>query len=224
MKSVLLFCLIFLFGCNSKPAADDNSESAKSGQSLAVKQVINLLENNSLDQWTFYLADSTVSPQTIWSVKDSIVQCSGAVNGYMRTNENYSDYKLTLDWRWSEEPGNSGVLLHITGTDNVWPKCIEAQLMSGNAGDFYLIGGSTVKEQVDKTSRRIEKKSENSENPAGEWNHYEIICSADQITLYVNGVLQNKASQASLQSGMIGLQSEGKPIEFKNIYLEPVTE
>ena len=211
MKSLLIVFLILFTGCTKK----DNSQST-----MNETQKINLLENNNLDKWTFYLTDSTVSPDLIWSVKNGIVLCTGSVNGYMRTKQKFSNYKLSLDWRWPGEPGNSGVLLHITGKDKVWPKCIEAQLMSGTAGDFFLIDSTDINERLDKTSNRVEKKNESSENAPGEWNHYEIVCSGDSIMVYVNDVLQNQASGASVSKGWIGLQSEGAPIEFRNISIE----
>ncbi|MHC4062585.1 MAG: family 16 glycoside hydrolase, partial [Planctomycetota bacterium] len=39
-------------------------------------------------------------------------------------------------------------------------------------------------------------------------------------TLHVNGVLQNEGTKATDTSGKICLQSEGSPIEFRNIYIE----
>ena len=41
------------------------------------------------------------------------------------------------------------------------------------------------------------------------------------IRCYVNGVLQNEGTGATLKSGWICLQSEGSPIEFRNIYILP---
>jgi hypothetical protein len=38
----------------------------------------------------------------------------------------------------------------------------------------------------------------------------------------VNGVLQNVATGCSVSSGKICLQSEGTPIEYRNIYIEPL--
>ena len=106
--------------------------------------------------------------------------------------------------------------------DKVWPKSIEAQLLSENAGDFWLIDGTEIKEHKDKSSRRVGKREESSEKTPGEWNKYEIFCKGNTIQLYVNGVLQNEGTEASVQSGKICFQSEGKPIQFRSIYLEPV--
>ena len=65
-------------------------------------------------------------------------------NGYIRTKDEYENYRLTLEWRWPEggTPGNNGVLIHTTTPKElgVWPKSLEVQLAHENAGDFWVIG------------------------------------------------------------------------------------
>ena len=65
---------------------------------------------------------------------------------------------------------------------------------------------------------------ESSENTPGEWNTYDILCSGSDIELTINGVLQNKGTNATLTSGSIGIRSEGGPMEFRNIWIEPLAE
>ncbi len=62
-------------------------------------------------------------------------------------------------------------------------------------------------------------KSASSEKPVGEWNIMEIACKANTIEVYVNGVLQNKGTGVTINKGHICLQSEGKDIQFKNVFL-----
>jgi hypothetical protein len=52
----------------------------------------------------------------------------------------------------------------------------------------------------------------------------EIICKSNTIEVFVNGVLQNKGTNVNLSKGSICLQSEGKDIEFRNIYLNKLKE
>ncbi|NIA15590.1 MAG: DUF1080 domain-containing protein, partial [Nitrospiraceae bacterium] len=132
------------------------------------------------------------------------------------------NYRLTLEWRWPDGAGNSGVLLHIHEPDAVWPKAIEGQLQSGHAADFWVIGGTDFKEHTNKNDRRVIKRKRSNEKPLGEWNQYEIVCKGNTIRLYVNGLLQNSATETTVTKGYIGLQSEGTPIEFRNIILEPL--
>jgi hypothetical protein len=46
-----------------------------------------------------------------------------------------------------------------------------------------------------------------------------VVCKSNTIDVYVNGVLQNKATGVNVSSGHICLQSEGKDIQFRNVYL-----
>ncbi|MHC4646386.1 MAG: 3-keto-disaccharide hydrolase [Planctomycetota bacterium] len=176
--------------------------------------------------WKRFLADEKADVDEVWSVTNGVIHCKGKPNGYMRTIDDYSDYKLHLEWRWVAEPTNSGVLLHASGPDKVWPRCIEAQLKSGSAGAFVLIGGTGISvggKFIQDTSEEyviVDKKELSSERAAGQWNVYDIVCQGDAITLHVNGVLQNEGTRATETSGKICLQSEGSPIEFRNIYIE----
>ncbi|TKJ38064.1 MAG: hypothetical protein CEE38_04710 [Planctomycetes bacterium B3_Pla] len=177
--------------------------------------------------WELFIPDKSVDVHDIWSIRDGIVHCKGVPNGYMRTNAEYANYRLHLEWRWPEKPTNSGVLLHACGPDKVWPLTIECQLKAGNAGDFVLIGGPGItvdgKDMQDTEKQFVvaTKKAPSSEKPAGQWNAYDIHCDGDVIRCYVNDVLQNEGTAATITSGWICLQSEGSPIEFRNIYIEP---
>ncbi len=181
---------------------------------------ISLFNGQDLSGWAFVLHDKGVDPMTVWSVTDGVIHCTGKPSGYMRTEADYADYQLHVEWRWPGEAGNSGVLLHMSEPDTIWPRSIECQLMSGNAGDFWVIGGTEFAEQVETSTRRVPKRAGSSENPVGQWNSYEIVCRGNTIRVLVNGVLQNEATETTVSSGKICLQSEGRPIEFRNIYIE----
>ena len=187
-------------------------------------QIVELFNGTDFTGWKLFIPDPNADVTKTWSVKDGVIHCTGDPAGYFRTTTPYSNYELTLEWRFPGQGGNSGVLLHIQDKDEVWPKSIEAQLNSGDAGDIWVIGGTTFKEHGGKEDRRVPKKAKSSEKPLGEWNQYRIVCKGDTIELYVNGVLQNRATQCTVTSGYIGLQSEGTPIEFRNIRLKPLKD
>jgi len=171
--------------------------------------------------WKLFIPDPNVDPNTVWSVRDGVIRCRGKPTGYMRTEADYADYKLHVEWRWAWFGGNSGVLVHMSGPDKVWPKSIECQLLTNNAGDFYVIEGTNFKEHGDKEDRRVPKKGAGSENALGEWNTCEVICRGSTIRVFVNGELKNEATEANVSSGKVLLQSEGGVIEFRNVYVEP---
>ncbi|MCJ7812758.1 DUF1080 domain-containing protein [bacterium] len=186
---------------------------------------IELWNGKDFTGWKFVLENDSVDVNEVWSIQDGIIHCKGIPNGYMRTVSDYADYVLYLQWRWADQESNSGVFIHIQEPDQVWPNCIECQLQAGNAGDFVIMGNGEITvdgEKIVNTRRfgRIQKKQESSEKTVGEWNSYKIVCQDNKITCYVNDVLQNEGTEASLNKGKIGLQSEGGPVEFRNIRLE----
>jgi len=168
-----------------------------------------------------FLPDENADPAQTWRVEDGVLYCTGSPAGYFRTTEKYENYTLRLEWRFGDAPGNSGVLLHIQDKDEVWPKSIEAQLHHRDAGDIWVIGGTTFDEHGGSANRRVIKKHDSSEKPLGEWNEYLIECHGDSIVLFVNGVEQNRATRCTVSKGYIGFQSEGAPIQFRNITLTP---
>lgn len=176
--------------------------------------------------WVKFAPGGEAKVDEIWTVRDGVIHCLGKPNGYIRTEKAYRNYRLHLEWRWVEKPTNSGVLLHTSGPDRVWPLCVEAQLMHENAGDFWLLSQSTLR--VDGEVKgpgayvNVKKRAPHSEKPAGEWNAYDITCDGGKVRLVVNGVLQNEGEEANPGAGFICLQSEGSPIEFRNVYLEPL--
>lgn len=183
-----------------------------------------LFNGTDLTGWTvFSSSDPGATP--VWSVKDGVMVCAGNPAGYIKTESAYTDFVLTLEWRWNPETkagGNSGVLLRVNGEDKVWPRSVEAQLHSGNAGDFWNIGEMAMTVDPARANGRNTKKMTDAEKPVGEWNRYVISCVGDTITLKINGQLVNEATGVERIAGPIALQSEGTEIHFRNIAVVPV--
>jgi len=189
------------------------------GTMVAQAGKIQLFNGKDLNNWVFKLKDPSIDPAKVFTVLDEVIHISGNPFGYMRTKEAYSDYKLHLEWRWPTEATNSGVFVHAQQPDTIWLKSIECQLAAGNAGDFICVQGSDMTEKTDKSKAVVKKMAPSSEKPTGEWNTMEVTCKANTIEVSVNGTLQNKGTNVSLSQGSICLQSEGKDIEFRNVYL-----
>ena len=188
-----------------------------------------LFNGENLDNWSIYTGNPDVNPEDVFWVEDGILHTSGDPFGYLRTKESYSNYKLHVEWSWPGEPTNSGVLIHVQGEDRIFPHCIEAQLMHEKAGDIVLMGagaGVTVKDSAylvtsnERFYMSIPKFEESSENTPGEWNSYDITSVDGNLELLVNGVLQHTATLVTMNEGNIALQSEGSPLQFRNVYLQ----
>ncbi len=213
LKSAALLCLsLAILSCNSE-------------------KKIELFNGQDLDNWNIVVDSEDGEPKDLFYVEDGVMHTLGAPFGYIRTKESYSNYKLHVEWKWTDEPSNSGVLINVQGKEIIFPHCVEAQLKNGNAGDIVLMGKGasiSVKDStymVTSEERRylsIPKFEESSEKAAGEWNSYDITSLGGTLELYVNGVLQNTGTDMTLTEGNIALQSEGAPLQFRNIYLQPL--
>jgi hypothetical protein len=234
--------IVFAGACDTSFAAD----AVQAGAPTV------LFNGRDLKGWSIVGQNNDPAAQASWLVRGGLLTTTGAPSGYIRTEQAFKDYRLRVEWRWvsptpaldAEGKGrarNSGVLLHQQGEDKVWPRCLEAQLQEKNAGDFIAMDGVVFKELLearekaaaaagtDETARqramggrRVARSYESSENPPGEWNTYEIVCRGDTVSLTVNGVLQNTATGLTATEGRICLQSEGAPIEFRNVLLTPL--
>ncbi len=209
----LTVSLVALAGSDHKAAGKAKSKKEKK------TDVIKLFNGKDLSGWVFHLRDTSVDPSTVFTVKQGVISVLGDPFGYMRTEGRYSDYDLNVEWRWPVEATNSGVFVHTQTPDNIWPQCIECQLAAGNAGDFICMSGADMNERIDKSSVVVKKKAQSSEKPVGEWNTMKVVCREDTMEVYVNGVLQNRGTGVSVKEGHICLQSEGREIQFRNVYI-----
>jgi hypothetical protein len=197
-------------------------------QGESTGQEIRLFNGRDLSGWDYFLVDEDARMEDVWSVEDGILVVQGEPQGYLYTQSDYENFRLVVEWRWPGEPGNSGVLMRITGEPMMLPSCVEAQLQSGNAGDMYGFQGFKISGDEERLSEipRLDgwglTKIEGNENEPGEWNRYEITAQGDRITLIVNGKKVNEATDVDVRPGRIGLQSEGGVIQFRTVALTPL--
>lgn len=182
-----------------------------------------LFNGKDLTNWNFIVKENAVPAEQVFSVKGGLIHITGDPFGYMYTKKKYSNYQLHVEWQWPDGvASNSGIFLLIEEAKNPFPNGIECQLKAGSAGDFVLLGGSDLVEfEQPKDMPRpgfpvVGKANESSEKTAGEWNEANIFVKDGTITVYINGVYQNVGTN-KVKEGYIGLQSEGKDVQFRNV-------
>jgi hypothetical protein len=187
---------------------------------------IGLFNGRDLAGWEYFLVAEGATMEEVWSVEDGLLVCRGEPRGYLYTENDYQDFRLVVEWRWPGDPGNSGVLMRITGEPAMLPDCVEAQLRSGSAGDMYGFNGFRIGGDADRLSEisigRALAGIERNENEPGEWNRYEITAEGGTITVLLNGLKVNEATGCDVRPGRIGLQSEGGVIHFRRVTLTPL--
>lgn len=186
---------------------------------------ISLFNGNNFDGLHVFVSDRALAIDRAWKIEDGMLRCTGVGRGYVRTVMPYADYTLTLEWRWPQGRGNSGILLHLVNQDAIWPKAIEAQLATDRAGDFNSFVDARSKEEIVSrnprgvSTGRLARPGPSAEKPLGEWNTFKIVAAGDSLTLIVNGVEVNRMTGVLPSAGMIGFQSEGAAIDFRNMTL-----
>lgn len=182
-----------------------------------------LFNGDNLSGWNSVLAQSEDSLAAVngFSVVDGNIRIAGNPFGYMYTEAQYANYRLHVEWRWIGEGTNSGIFQHVKYPDLIWPEAIECQLCSGKAGDLVMLGGAKIFDIRCVGEFPIKERFGDYEKAVGEWNVAEIVSDGRQMKIYINGELANECRTINSR-GHIALQSEGDPIEFRNIWLEPI--
>ena len=169
--------------------------------------------------WVYILKDKKVDVSKVFNMDMGVLSISGESSGYLRTKDEFSNYEIKLEYRWTKVLANSGVLVHIQPKDTVWPTCYQVQQKADAAGDIICMNGLWAKECKDSVKFTVPKIKPSNEKPLGEWNSMRIICKGNTLKAYVNDELQNYITGLTVNKGFIGFQNEGKPLEFRNLFI-----
>ena len=183
-------------------------------------------------------ADSNARLRNPFLVRNGVLVSLGEPRGHLISDSSYRDYRLEIEYRFSATPGNAGVLVHAStprALYGMFPRSIEVQMESGNAGDFWCIledihvldmerrrGTPADWGTTEGKARRIRNLTYDSERPLGEWNTLVIEAVGRAIKVWVNGILVNDGSDATADHGQIALQAEGSEVEFRKLLLTPM--
>jgi hypothetical protein len=174
--------------------------------------------------------NANCAPET-WSMRDGVIHCTGVPTGALRTEKQYENFILEAEWRHLKPGGNSGIF--VWGTPISAPgvpflRGIEVQVLDNGFsikgknewytthGDVFPIHGATMK-PLGKHHGQRSFPSEERSKPSPEWNHYRIVAKDGSIRLHVNGKEVSGGDQCNYQKGYLALESEGSPVEFRNV-------
>jgi len=178
--------------------------------------------------------DVNTSPET-WKVKGKELVSTGNPIGVMRSEKQYENFILHVEWQHIEAGGNSGVFVWSAANpdpESRLPDGVEVQMLeldwvnlnkrNGETppiayvhGELFGVGG--VKTIADNPRGERSKSVENRCKGKGEWNTYEVVCVDGVIKLSVNGKFVNGISKSSQKKGYLCLEAEGAEIHFRNL-------
>lgn len=217
--SLIVLCGLFLFASANRAAAQPLDLLARP------------LESARPYAWKHFSEDPKTKLSDVWQLREGVLVCRGTPKGYLYLDHDFTNFILRLEWRWPEgkKPGSGGVLIRLTGPDKIWPRSLEAQLNTGEAGDFWGLDGFALDGPAERKKSLDHaqfgkltnlKRTADLEKPAGQWNQYEIIARGPLVILRVNGQEANRAIGCDVRAGKICLTAEGDEIHFRNVSLQ----
>ena len=172
-------------------------------------------------------------PSTFF-VKDGMIVTTGQPTGFLRTDRQYENFILELEWLHvnKDKMGNSGLFVWgdpVPAKGSGYTRGIEVQILVNlekpdhytSHGDIFSIWGAKCK--PDRPHPKGAERCLPSERRAkggGEWNHYRVEANNGVIKLHVNGKEVSGVSQCNPRKGYLALESEGAECWFKNIKIK----
>ena len=205
-------------------------------------QTVELFNGKNLNGWHIDIPDmdKDSNMKSPFIIRNGMLVSLGNPQGHLITDKIYENYRIEVQYRFAGVPGNCGLILHAStprALYKMFPKSIESQMMTQNAGDFWCIVEDIEVPDMEKRrgpkekwgitegkERRIPNLTDNSEKPVGEWNTMVVECLKDQIKVWVNGDMVNHGFNCTAQKGQIALQSEGSEVEFRKVIIRPITK
>ena len=224
----LIALILFLF-----PGIDSLSQETaiEFGEAIFLKDFTpaDLKKNMKLKWINVNTAEET------WSKRRKLLKCFGEPIGVMRSERQFENFLLHIEWKHTEPGGNSGVFVWsdaIPDEKSRLPNGVEVQMLELDwvklntrdgvippdayvHGELFGVGGVTTMPDNPRGTRS--KSVENRCKGRGNWNVYDVVCVDGVIKLSVNGKFVNGISKSSKKKGYICLESEGAEIHFRNI-------
>ncbi len=194
-----------------------------------------MFDGKTLDGWV----NVNCHPDT-FVVKGDEVVTTGTPTGFLRTDRQYENFVLEMDWMHvnTKEVGNSGLFVWgdpLPAVGSPYTRGIEVQVLvnleykdkktgavtATSHGDLFSIwGAKCVPDRPHPIGWERCLPSENRAKGGGEWNHYKVTANDGVIKLEVNGKEVSGVSKCNPRKGYLALESEGAECHFKNIKIK----
>jgi len=177
---------------------------------------VSLFNGDNLDGWV-------IENNGAFSARDGLLVLNKGV-GWLRSDEEFGDFVLEMDFRFLEEGANSGIFIRTGPTsnedENGWPdngyqvQCKDTITEERALGTMIPYGAPPFTHESDRDA------ISRAYRPTGEWNHYQITCKGEDLGVKLNEILVTTAKGIKNLRGHVGIQAEHGHLEFRNIRVQ----
>ena len=231
-NQTLIICFILSAFLLKTKNVNSQELVAEFGKDMHIKSVLSeSLEDAKTIKW--YQVNTE---KGTWKVEGDILKCTGLPIGVIRSEKEYENFIMHVEWSHQEAGGNSGVFVWSDAKPqgNDLPNGVEVQMLDLEwvklnkrdgveppiayvHGELFGVGGVKITPENPRGERS--KSRENRVLGKKEWNTYEIVCVDGNIKLSVNGKFVNGITNSSQKKGFLCLEAEGAEIHFRNIQI-----
>jgi hypothetical protein len=209
-------------------AAFANRNAAQQGSSDGF---VPLFNGRDLTGWTerrFRKDNPSEQTQGEWVVRNGELVCAGDATGYLKSDGQYGDYILRLEFKFCPN-SYTGVYLRCNESGNVAVQTgmkihILSQDYAGKHGQARDEGTGAI-QGICSAKARLQ--------PIGEWNTMEVRCDGNTVEVLLNGsrtslvdMHLDKRLQDRPRSGFLGIsnwEGEAKGVSFRNIRIKDLS-
>ena len=197
-RTVIAIAALCSFGATCVSAADNKAEEG----------FVSLFDGKTLDGWQ-------VVNDAKFVAEDGVLKLNGGL-GWLRSDKEYSDLVLRLQFRFMKPKQDGGVFLRSNTTGQPWPSQ-KYEVQIENTARMAKIFGAEHELNVELTQKMLK--------PDGEWNEYEISLVGPKLEVRLNGKLVSKSNSAGqLTRGYLGLQAEHGFHEYRNFRIKDLSK
>ena len=179
-----------------------------SGSEKTEEGFVSLFDGKTLNGWHLMNGAKFV-------VEDGVIK-HNVGHGWLRSDKEYSDFIVRLEFRFLKPKQDGGVFLRagIEGKD--WPDR-KYEIQVENTKRMGIIFNAKHDLNVELAQKALK--------PIGEWNEYDIKIVGSKIEVRLNGELVSSSNSAdSLKRGYLGLQGENGSHEYRNFRIKDLSK
>ncbi len=185
------------------------------------REVVEIFNGKDLNGWVGHFK--------YWSVKDGVIIGKNTaeipVSTYLLTEKNYTDFRLTFDFKLAESEMHSGIAMWgRVASERNDPATYAGHLVMFPSGHgFYDLYGRNMIHQNNDIAKDVSKQHD--------WNSYEILAQGNRIRFVLNGKLVSDWREPEpdrIKAAPIGLQlhsnKQPQEVQWRNLKLETFPE